>query len=130
MLIDRVWGAYPPASALNTLYGYVARLKAVMTTPADSHVTLSRSPGGYLLQARAEQVDLCRFRMLAAEAIGSDDKRGAELLRKALGLWRGPALAGVSSPWLNAMRETLEAYRVAVLLDLNGSGFAWASMGR
>ncbi|MGH3298093.1 MAG: AfsR/SARP family transcriptional regulator [Trebonia sp.] len=34
-------------------------------------------------------------------------------------MWRGPALAGVRSPWLNAMRDTLEAARLAVLADLN-----------
>lgn len=119
VLIDRVWGENPPASVLNTLYGYVARLKAVMAEVSDPHVLLSRRPGGYLLQARAEQVDLCLFRRLAAEAAGSDDKRGAELLRQALGLWRGPALAGVRSPWLNAMRDTLESGRLAALSDLN-----------
>src|ERR1700742_1062391 len=119
VLIDRVWGDYPPASALNTLYGYVARLKAVLVKASDPQVTLGRRPGGYLLRARAEQLDLHRFRRLAAEAAtGSDDQRGAGLLRQALGLWRGPALAGVQSPWLNAMRDTLEADRMTALADL------------
>jgi DNA-binding SARP family transcriptional activator len=120
VLIDRVWGERPPASALSTLYGYVARLKAVIAKASDPHVTLSHRAGGYLLQARAEQLDLCRFRRLTAEAAnGSDDDRGAGLLRQALGLWRGPSLAGVQSPWLDAMRATLEADRLATLADLN-----------
>jgi len=118
-LIDRVWGTTPPPSALNSLYGYVARLRAVMVRAADPHVALSRRRGGYLLQARAEQLDLWRFRRLAAEAAGSEDRRGAALLHRALGIWQGPALAGVRSPWLNAMRDTLEADRLAALLDLN-----------
>lgn len=46
-------------------------------------------------------------------------QRGAGLLRQALGLWRGPTLAGVQSPWLNAMRDTLEADRLAALADLS-----------
>lgn len=119
-LIDRVWGEDPPASVLNTLYGYVARLRSVIARASDPRVTLSHRPGGYLLQAEAEQLDLCRFRRLSAEAVvGSDDRRGAGLLRQALELWRGPALAGVQSPWLNAMRDTLEADRLAALEDLS-----------
>lgn len=119
VLIDRVWGENPPVSVLGTLYGYVSRLKAVIARASDPNVALSRHPGGYLLHAREEQLDLWRFRRLAAEAAGSDDKRDAELLRQALKLWRGPALAGVRSPWLNAMRDTLEAGRLAALADLN-----------
>lgn len=88
-LIDRVWGKEPPASALNTLYGYVARLRSVIARASDPHISLSRRPGGYLLQAETEQLDLCRFGRLAAEAIAdSDDKRGAGMLRQALGVWR------------------------------------------
>jgi DNA-binding SARP family transcriptional activator len=118
-LIDRVWGQEPPASVLNTLYGYIARLRSVIARAPDPRVTLSRRPGGYLLQAEAGQLDFCRFRWLAAEAsTGPDDKRSAGLLRQALGLWRGPALVGVRSPWLNAMRDTLEADRLAALADL------------
>jgi DNA-binding SARP family transcriptional activator len=118
-LIDRVWGEEPPASVLNTLYGYVSRLRSVIAGAPDRRATLSRRPGGYLLQANAEQLDLRRFHRLAAEAAGSDDRRGAALLRQALGLWRGPALADVRSPWLNVMRDTLEAARLAALADLS-----------
>jgi DNA-binding SARP family transcriptional activator len=119
-LIDRIWGEKPPASVLNTLYGYVARLRSVIAKASDPRVTLSHRPGGYMLHAEAEQLDLFQFRRLAAEAVsGSDDKREAGMLRQALGLWRGPALVGVQSSWLNAMRDTLEAERLTALKDLN-----------
>jgi DNA-binding SARP family transcriptional activator len=58
VLIDRVWGEEPPPSVLSTLYGYVARLRSVIAQASDSRVTLSRQPGGYLVQADAEQLDL------------------------------------------------------------------------
>jgi DNA-binding SARP family transcriptional activator/Tfp pilus assembly protein PilF len=121
VLIDRVWGEDPPASVRNVLYGYVARLRAVLAGAADPDVTLARDHGGYVLRARPEQVDLWRFRRLVAEAARSsgDDGHGAALLRQALELWRGPALAGTQSPWLNAMARTLEAERFAAELDLN-----------
>jgi DNA-binding SARP family transcriptional activator len=120
-LISRVWGEEPPASVRNALYGYVAKLRAVIADPADPEVALSRRQGGYLLRAEADQLDLHRFRRLVAEASSAsvDDDRAAGLLRQALALWRGPALAGLDSPWLNAMRDTLELERDAVVLDLN-----------
>jgi len=124
-LIDRVWGDAPPASVRNVLYGYVARLRAALARASDARaseasVTLSRRSGGYLLQARPEQLDLVRFRQLAAEAAAADsDEQAATVLSGALGLWRGPALAGLDSPWLGAMRTTLELERHAAQLDLN-----------
>ncbi len=121
LLIDRVWGDHPPASVRNVLYGYVARLRAVIASAADPGVMLARGHGGYRLQAPAEQVDLWRFRRLVIEAAEArdDDRRGAALLRQALALWRGPALAGTDSPWLDAMRRTLEAERFTAEMDLN-----------
>jgi DNA-binding SARP family transcriptional activator/Tfp pilus assembly protein PilF len=121
LLIDRVWGEDPPASVRNVLYGYVARLRAVLARAADPDVALARDHGGYVLRARPEQVDLWRFRRLVAEADHSsgDDGHGAALLRQALELWRGPALAGTESPWLDAMARTLESERFAAELDLN-----------
>ncbi|MGH3298094.1 MAG: AfsR/SARP family transcriptional regulator [Trebonia sp.] len=98
VLIDRVWAENPPASVLGTLYGYVSRLKAILARVSDPQLVLSRRPGGYLLQARAEQLDLCRFRRLAAEAAGSDDNRGAELLRQALGCGAGRPWPGYGAP--------------------------------
>jgi DNA-binding SARP family transcriptional activator len=120
-LIDRVWGEDPPPSVRNVLYGYVSRLRAVLAGAADPLVTLTRHPGGYLLRATPEQLDLHGFRRLvaAAAAAAGDDRRAGRLLREALSQWRGPALAGVDSPWLNAMRDTLEAERAAAVLDLN-----------
>ncbi|HEY0933602.1 MAG TPA: BTAD domain-containing putative transcriptional regulator, partial [Trebonia sp.] len=82
-------------------------------------VTLARRHGGYLLQARPERLDLHRFRRLVAEAVQCDDERGAAILRQALALWHGPALAGADSSWLAAMRRTLESERLAAQLELN-----------
>jgi DNA-binding SARP family transcriptional activator/tetratricopeptide (TPR) repeat protein len=121
-LIDRVWGEDPPASVRNVLYGYVARLRAVLAGAGDPDVTLTRRPGGYLLQARLDQLDLGRFRRHVAEAataVGTgDDGSAAAQLRSAIGLWHGPALAGLDSPWLRGMRDTLELERLAAVLDL------------
>jgi DNA-binding SARP family transcriptional activator len=123
MLIDRVWGDDPPRSVRNVVYGYVARLKALIATGQDAdgpeaNVSLSRRTGGYLLQAGPDQVDLVRFRRLVARASAAGDDERAAALGEAVGLWRGPALAGLDSPWLNAMRATLELERASAAADL------------
>jgi len=125
-LIDRVWGDSPPASVRNVLYSYVARLRAAIAAAGAGagagEVTLRRRSEGYVLEADAERLDLSRFRRQVAEAAAAgsagDDERAAGLLRAALGLWHGPALAGLSSPWLRGMADTLELQRVAAVLDL------------
>jgi DNA-binding SARP family transcriptional activator len=120
VLIDRVWGEEPPRSARSVVYGYVARLRALIASGQDPGVSLSRRPGGYLLQAAPDQVDLARFRRLVADAAaaGNDERAGAAL-GEAVALWRGPALDGLDSPWLNGMRATLELERAGAAADLN-----------
>ena len=110
VLIDRVWGEDPPRSVRNVVYGYVGRLKALIAAAHDPEVTLSRLPGGYQLHAGADRVDVCRFRGLIAGAATApgDDERAGVLLGEALELWRGTALAGLDSPWLNGQRARLE----------------------
>ena len=119
-LIDRVWGDDPPRSVRNVVYGYVGRLKALITSGQDPEVTLSRRPAGYLLQARPDQVDLRRFRLLVADAAAAagDDERAGASLGEAVALWRGTALAGLDSPWLNGQRARLELERAAAVGDL------------
>jgi DNA-binding SARP family transcriptional activator/tetratricopeptide (TPR) repeat protein len=118
-LIDRVWGQDPPPSVRNVLYGYVAKLRTVIDQVGEPGVQLARRPGGYLLQAGRDQVDLYQFRRLTAQAAGvtGDDQRAEALLGAALSLWHGPALAGLDSPWLAGMRDTLELQRLAAVLD-------------
>jgi DNA-binding SARP family transcriptional activator/Tfp pilus assembly protein PilF len=121
VLIDRVWGNHPPRSVRNVVYGYVGRLKALLASTGDPGGTLSRRPGGYLLQAGPDQVDVFRFRRLVAEAAAAagDDERAGAALGEAVALWRGPALGGLDSPWLNAMRATLELERSGAAAGLN-----------
>ncbi len=115
-LIDRVWGHDPPISARNVLSGHVARLKAALA--GDAGVSLSRRASGYLLSANPERVDIWRFRALLTQATSTGDEQSAALLRGALGLWHGPALAGLRSRWLDGMRDALERERAGAVLEL------------
>jgi DNA-binding SARP family transcriptional activator/tetratricopeptide (TPR) repeat protein len=117
VLIDRIWDSEPPASARNVLSGHVTRLRAAVA--GDPGVSLSRRAGGYLLAADPDQVDVSRFRALTAQAAVADgDEQAATLLRDALGLWHGPALAGLRSRWLDGMRDALERERASAVLAL------------
>ena len=46
VLIDRVWGEEPPRSARSVVYGYVARLRALIASAQDPGLSLPRRPGG------------------------------------------------------------------------------------
>jgi DNA-binding SARP family transcriptional activator/streptogramin lyase len=98
-LIDELWPEETPASAVNTLQGYVSRLRKALDPDGrngDAPTIIFRPPG-YVLTAPPDQIDSCRFERLVAEAEArgsSGDVRGAAtLLRAALGLWHGAALS-------------------------------------
>jgi DNA-binding SARP family transcriptional activator len=118
-LIDRIWGDDPPATVRNVIYSYIARLKAAIAGAADPAARLGRRAGGYVLEAAPGQCDLHRFRTMVAEAAAADDdEQAGALLRGAVSLWRGPALAGLSAAWLDGMRDRLELERQAAVMDL------------
>ena len=92
-LIDDLWGDAPPTSAANALQALISRLRGV-----GGHETVESRPGGYRLTVDPGQVDAVAFERLVGDARAeSDPAARAETLRRALGLWRGAALADVST---------------------------------
>lgn len=68
---------------------YVKRLR-------DVGVGIETTPTGYLLRVGEDQLDTVRFERLRAEAGRTDDpRRKIELLREAVGLWRGRFLEDI-----------------------------------
>ncbi|MEU1183820.1 BTAD domain-containing putative transcriptional regulator [Streptomyces sp. NPDC005820] len=116
VLVDRVWGAYAPDRGRQALYGYVSRLRQVLSGVG---VDIVRDQGGYRLEVPAGSVDVHRFRDLAGQARAMrDGKQAASLWEEALRLWRGQAYAGVDTSWFNAQRDFLDRERLAAQLDL------------
>src|SRR6266545_2841347 len=116
-LIERVWAERLPQRARTALSGYLSRLRQVL---ADTGVGLARHPEGYALVVDPMAVDLHRFRHLVAGAHATDDQEdAAALLEEALGLWRGEAFATLDTPWLDGVRNALDAERHAAWLDRN-----------
>jgi DNA-binding SARP family transcriptional activator/tetratricopeptide (TPR) repeat protein len=119
-MIARVWGDHPPQAPRTGLYSYVARLRRAMVAGHDGFCApLLRRPGGYLLDVEAECVDLLRVQRLTclAQDAATDDGRRAQLLRDALGLWRGPALCGLPGDWAGRTRDQLEQQHVDLVVQ-------------
>ncbi len=93
-LVDLLWGSSPPATARTKLHGLVSTLRKALSGPdGDGSVIETRSPG-YALSVSPDQVDAIRFERMVKEASSvQHSTERIHLLRDALALWRGPALA-------------------------------------
>jgi DNA-binding SARP family transcriptional activator len=98
-LIDQVWAEDPPDTAVNLLQGYVSDLRKEL-----GRDTIETQEPGYVVRVDHDSLDLHRFEQLASDGAELLDRGRAEdaaaLLREALGLWRGPALADVADDGL------------------------------
>jgi DNA-binding SARP family transcriptional activator len=111
-LIDELWGARPPRAAGNALQYHVSQLRKALA-PVDLIET--REPG-YTIRVGADQLDLLRFEQLVAEAQNHPPENAARILRLALGLWRGPALADlIREPFAQAEIRRLEELHLGAL---------------
>ena len=114
-LIDWIWGEQLPADTANALQRLVSRLRKAL--PEGS---IEGKPGGYRLTAEPDAVDAVRFERLVAQARDAEGSRRVGLLREALALWRGAAMADVGledSEALDAAVARLERLRLAALED-------------
>jgi SARP family transcriptional regulator, regulator of embCAB operon len=101
-LIEELWGPDPPRSAVTTVQTYIYHLRrrfaAERLDPPGGQL-IATKPAGYLIWASPEQVDAVVFERLLArgrDAIEEDrPEEAGMLLREALDLWTGPALADV-----------------------------------
>ncbi len=94
-LVDALWGAEPPQSAVSSLQVYVHGLRRVLGAER-----IERHGTGYLLQLDPAELDLSRFERLveqAARALESGRAAdAAEDLRRAFTLWNGEPLADLA----------------------------------
>jgi DNA-binding SARP family transcriptional activator len=113
-LIDELWGEQPPKMAKGALENYVSQLRKVL-----GKTMLTTQPGGYLLQAEPEQIDVFRFERLIADARRENTEVRAAKLVEALSLFRGPPLADlVFEPFAEVEVLRLEELELAAREDL------------
>jgi DNA-binding SARP family transcriptional activator len=96
-ILKAMWNDNPPATARKMVQNAVSGIRRVLIGQQDGLPALRTHPPGYELRVCTDDVDLFRFRALAKDGrqaiADGEPERGAELLRAALSLWRGPALA-------------------------------------
>lgn len=114
-LVEDLYG--PKAGAAHALQSQVFRLRAALPADVVEHVG-----NGYRLRVEPDDVDAARFERLCAEGqralAQGDTGDAAELLRAALALWRGPALADVTDcPRAQARAAELTQRRLAAVED-------------
>lgn len=124
-LINELWGRHAPKKAGNALQAHASRLRqqliAVEPFGANAPRLVAQGPG-YLLHVHPQELDSVHFRLHVSRAqrlLESDPHAAGELLRKALSLWRGPALeGGCQGPLCGGAAARLEEERLLALEDL------------
>ncbi|MFD8217365.1 BTAD domain-containing putative transcriptional regulator [Streptomyces sp. NPDC059697] len=114
-LTDGLYGTEPPAGAANALQSQVSRLRRRLGPDTG----IEADPTGYRIAVSPDAVDAHRFERLSREGASAlaqgDHSRAAALLREALTLWRGPALADL--PGAHAQVTRLEELRLTAVQD-------------
>ncbi|HTJ34260.1 MAG TPA: BTAD domain-containing putative transcriptional regulator [Dactylosporangium sp.] len=114
-LVDAVWGDAAPATARAQLHTCVSRLRRQL--PGAIHTDTA----GYRVLAGDDELDTLVFARLVADGraavAGGELQAARKHLRDALELWRGPALAGVDSPSVQAAAVALEERHSSALED-------------
>jgi DNA-binding SARP family transcriptional activator/predicted negative regulator of RcsB-dependent stress response len=122
-VVDWLWDREPPLTAGDLVHEYVSRLRRALRPcrGADpSWPRLHTQGSGYLLEVVPDELDLDRFERLVDQAhqamVAHDLELATGTLRRALGLWRGSALANLpASLAVRAESARLEEARLLAL---------------
>ena len=110
-LVDGVWNGTPPPSAKRQVQNRLSILRRRL----DAGAPIVAAGPGYRIQVRDDQLDALRFHKLIDQARAlppSLKPEAADLLRTALALWRGPALAGLTGWAIEAAAARLDEQRL------------------
>ncbi|MEU6647438.1 BTAD domain-containing putative transcriptional regulator [Saccharomonospora sp. NPDC046836] len=110
---DLLWDGDAPAGYRKLVQVRVSQLRGIFAT---APVTITGSRLGYQLDVPPRSLDLQEFRDLVARAKGQEASAAEVLLRQALDLWRGPALAELAGAFRGVRPATvlMEEYLSAV----------------
>ncbi|WP_406482021.1 BTAD domain-containing putative transcriptional regulator [Streptomyces platensis] len=129
-LVDGLYDDDPPASARRVIVNYVHRLRTYLDrahaaggeggaeSDRDGGATvIGTMADGYVLRLPAERVDALLFGRLTLRArraaAQGDPAYAASVLKGALGMWQGPALAGLPGPYAQDQRRALAEQRAS-----------------
>jgi DNA-binding SARP family transcriptional activator/tetratricopeptide (TPR) repeat protein len=116
-LVDAVWGQDPPPTARNQVQICVSALRRLFADAGIGADVIATHSVGYRLQVEPEDLDAAQFTSRVGEArralVGGDQLQAIEHFRAAIGLWQGPALAGIDSPLVRQGATLLDEQRLA-----------------
>lgn len=107
-LVDAVWDDDPPATAKRQVQNSISALRRIPTGP----VIVADGPG-YRIEVAAGRLDAQVFAERVARVATVSGAAAVELLRSALELWRGPALADITGGLIEAAAARLDEQRLA-----------------
>ncbi len=111
-LVGELWGDEPPPSADHALRVHASALRGRLGSDLIETVN-----GGYRLVPDDVRLDVEEFERLAAEGerrLAADPAAAAQMLREALDIWRGAALADVPPDLCRPQRTRLNERRTAI----------------
>ncbi|HET6856648.1 MAG TPA: BTAD domain-containing putative transcriptional regulator, partial [Streptomyces sp.] len=115
-LVHEVWNGSPPATARTQIAIVIAALRKTFKAVGAPDDTIVTTHPGYLLNTSGHSVDLVDFTELVARAeLDAREQRledAAQHYTRALGLWRGPALVGVSGRTVEEAAGRLGEHRI------------------
>jgi DNA-binding SARP family transcriptional activator len=112
-LCEDVWDGHPPPGAASTLQSHISALRKLLGSGRVLH-----QPGGYLVIAASDEVDLLRgqelIRLGRSALADGRPRRAAALLGVALDCWQGTPLEDVAdAAWVQSHLRHLEELRAA-----------------
>jgi DNA-binding SARP family transcriptional activator len=111
-LADDLYSGAAPVTAVTQIQRQISELRKAL---GDESIIETRSPG-YVIRLEPQQLDLHRFERLAEEAAREEARLAVHLLREALDLWRGSALADLAyESFARPAVERLEEIRLAAI---------------
>ncbi|MEU4235173.1 BTAD domain-containing putative transcriptional regulator [Nonomuraea sp. NPDC026600] len=119
-LLTQVWGQSTATTAGKQLHIVVSKLRGLLSPHQDGEVIATVS-GGYQLNLACERIDAHLFSLLGRQARAArthgEITTANELFQRALTLWRGDALVGITAPWAQVESARLEEERLTTLED-------------
>jgi DNA-binding SARP family transcriptional activator len=117
-LVEAVWNGRPPATARTQVAICIATLRKRFKIEEDDDDVIRTTHPGYVLALHGHYLDVTEFDQLVADAQDAVRQQrltdAAALYERALGLWQGPALAGVAGTQIEDEIQRLEELRLAV----------------
>ncbi len=116
-MVEAVWQGVPPATARTQVAICIAGLRKIFRAEGSGDELIATVHPGYQFNTGGHRIDLLVFRRLVQEAEQAAAQRrtaeAAELYERALGLWRGPVLEGVTGRPVEDEADRLEEVRLA-----------------